>query len=441
MSDHDLVIRNGTVVFPWGIAAADLGIAGGRIAAIGSAVRDGAETIDARGLHVLPGIIDPHVHFRDGGDADRAHVETMETGTRGAVLGGVTTVFDMPNTTRPAIDRETLAVKRAHAERVAWCDVGLYVGATTGNADALATLEREPGIAAIKVFAGSSTGDLLVSDDRDIARVLASGTRRVAFHSEDEERLQTRRAMFAAGGSYADHPRWRDEDCALIGTRRIVALARRANRPIHILHVSTADELDLLNAHRDLATMEVLVNHLTQSAPDCYERLGAYAVMNPPLRDRRHLDAAWRAIADGRVDTIGSDHAPHPVSGKEKPWPDTAAGLTGVQTLLPIMLDHVASGRLSIGRLADLMSAGVARVYGLAAKGRIASGWDADLTLVDLAARRRIERSWLASPCGWSPFADVDVTGWPVATIVRGHVVMRDGAVLGVPEGRLARFV
>ena len=439
MSDHDLVIRNGTVVFPWGIAATDLGIRDGRIAAIGAGI-GGAETIDARGLHVLPGIIDPHVHFRDGGEADRPQVETMETGTRGAVLGGVTTVFDMPNTTHPAIDAATLATKRAHAERVAWCDVGLYVGATTGNAAALATLEREPGVAAIKVFAGSSTGDLLVSEDPDLARVLASGTRRVAFHSEDERRLQARRAMFAAGGGYDDHPRWRDEACALIGTRRIVALSRAANRPIHILHVSTADELDLLDAHRDLATVEVLVNHLTQCAPECYERLGAYAVMNPPLRDRRHLDAAWRAVADGRVDTIGSDHAPHPRAGKEKPWPETAAGLTGVQTLLPVMLDHVAAGRLGIGRLADLMSAGVARVYGVPNKGRIARGFDADLTVVDLRARRRIERSWLASPCGWSPFEDTMVTGWPIATVVRGHVVMRDGAILGAPQGRLARF-
>ncbi len=440
MSDHDLVIRNGTIVLPWGIAEADLGIRGGRIAAIGGAVRDGAETIDARGLHILPGIIDPHVHFRDGGDADRPDVETMATGTRGAVLGGVTAVFDMPNTTRPATDAASLAVKRAHAGQVAWCDVGLYVGATTANAEALATLEREPGVAAIKVFAGSSTGDLLVSDDRDIARVLGSGTRRVAFHSEDEGRLQARRATFASGGRYEDHPRWRDEDCALIGTRRIVALAQEANRPVHILHVSTAEELDLLDRHRDLATVEVLVNHLTQSAPDCYERLGAYAVMNPPLRDRRHLDAAWQAVADGRVDTIGSDHAPHPRTAKEKPWPETAAGLTGVQTLLPIMLDHVAAGRLGIGRLVDLMSAGVARVYGVPDKGRIARGFDADLTIVDLGARRRIEGSWLASPCGWSPFEGVSVTGWPVATVVRGHVVMRDGAILGTPQGRSVRF-
>ncbi len=440
MPDHDLVIRNGTVVFPWGSAIADLAMRHGRIARIGR-VADGDETIDARGLHVLPGIIDPHVHFRDGGDADRPDVETMETGTRGAVLGGVTTVFDMPNTSHPAIDAPSLARKAAHVERVAWCDVGLYVGATAGNADALASLERLLGVAAVKVFAGSSTGDLLVADDEGIARVLASGTRRVAFHSEDEARLRARRALFPAGGTYDDHRRWRDEECAFLGTRRIVALARAATRPIHILHVSTAEELDWLDAHRDLATVEVLVNHLTETAPEAYERLGAYAVMNPPIRDARHRQAAWRAVADGRVDTIGSDHAPHPRRAKEKPWPDTAAGLTGVQTLLPVMLDHVAAGRLTIERLADLMSAGPARVYGLPTKGRIARGFEADLTLVDLRSRRRIESASLASPCGWSPFEGFAVTGWPVATIVRGRIVMRDGALLGTQTGRLARFV
>ncbi len=441
MVRFDLIIEGGTLVLPGGSVEAAIGIADGRIAAIGITAGDDAATrIDARGLTVLPGIIDPHVHFRDGGEADRPDVETLATGTRGAVLGGVTTIFDMPNTTRPTVDAETLAIKSAHAERVAFCDVGLYVGATTGNAASLAALERRPGVAAIKVFAGSSTGDLLVGDDDGIARVLASGRRRVAFHSEDEQRLQARRALFAAGGTFDDHRRWRDEECAFLGTRRIVASARATDRPIHILHVSTEEELDFLPRHRDLVTVEVLVNHLSQVAPECTERLGGYAIMNPPLRDRRHVDAAWRAVADGRVDTIGSDHAPHPRAAKERPWPDTAAGLTGVQTVLPIMLDHVAAGRLTIGRLADLMSAGPARVYGLRAKGRIARGYDADLTLVDLRARRRIEASALASPCGWSPFDGVSVTGWPVMTVVRGHIAMRDGTVAARPEGRLARF-
>ena len=441
MARYDLIVRNGTLVLPWGEVQADLAVAGGRIAAIGVDGRDEAETVlDAAGLHVLPGIIDPHVHFRDSGQGHvDASGETMETGTRGAVLGGVTTVFDMPNTVPSLVDAGALAAKQAHAERVAWCDVGLYVGATKGNVAELAALERGRGVCAIKVFAGSSTGDLLVEDDDSIGRVLAAGTRRVAFHSEDELRLQARKPA-ATGGPYSEHMRWRDEECAFLGTRRIVSLAERRNRPVHILHVSTAEELEWLDAHRRHATVEVLVNHLSQSAPEAYERLGAYAVMNPPIRERRHLEAAWRAVRDGRVDTIGSDHAPHPRAAKARPWPATAAGLTGVQTLLPVMLDHVAAGRLTLARLADLMSAGPARVYGLQGKGRIVRGGDGDLTLVDLGARRRIEASWLVSPCGWSPFEGMQVTGWPVATIVRGAVVMRDDTVLGAPTGKLAQF-
>ncbi|MGC8468462.1 MAG: dihydroorotase [Acetobacteraceae bacterium] len=434
----DLVLGGGQVVLPWGVEALDIGVREGRIAALGvPASAPAAARFDARGLAVLPGLIDAHVHFRDPGDAS---VETIATGTRGAILGGITAVFDMPNTTPPITDAAQLAGKQRHAEATAWCDIGLYVGATKTNIAALGALESARGVCAVKVFAGSSTGDLLVEDDLSLERVMRSGRRRIAYHSEDEYRLRERRALFAEGDPPARHADWRDVETAFLGTRRILALARKTGRPAHILHVSTAEELDYAARHRDIATVEVLVNHLTQWAPDAYERLGNYAVMNPPLRERRHLDAAWAAVADGRVDVVGSDHAPHSRAAKERPWPSCAAGLTGVQTIVPLMLDHVAAGLLSLARLADLMAAGPARVYGLATKGRIAVGYDADFTVVDPAARRVIEPGWLASPCGWSPFAGTTVTGWPVATILRGQVVMREGEVLGAASGRLARF-
>jgi dihydroorotase len=438
----DLVVRGGTCVLPWGEAEADIGARRGRIAAIGDLRGAHAErAVDARHLHVLPGLIDPHVHFRDSGQgAGLPDVETMSTGTRGAVLGGVTAVFDMPNTSPALTDAAALAAKQAHVERHAWCDVGLYIGATHGNVAQLARLETARGVCGVKVFAGSSTGDLLVADDEGIERVLRAGRRRVSFHSEDETRLRQRRALFSHGEPYARHAEWRDIETAFLGTRRIVALARASARPVHILHVSTAEELDFLADYRDTASIEVLVNHLTQVAPDAYDRLGPYAVMNPPLRDARHREAAWQAVRDGRVDSVGSDHAPHSRAAKQRPWPACAAGLTGVQTLVPVMLDHVAAGRLSLGRMVDLMSAGPARTYGAVGKGRLAVGYDADLTLVDLAARRRIEAGWIASPCGWTPFDGVTVTGWPVATIVRGEVVMRDGALPGAPAGRLVAF-
>ncbi len=438
MTHYDLIIRGGRCALPWGEVEADIGVRSGLIAAIGlTAAAAATETIDAKGLHVLPGLIDPHVHFRDPGDPT---IESIPSGTRGAVLGGLTSVFDMPNTSPSVTSAGQVAWKQEYIERSAWCDMGFYVGATKSNAVELASLELERGVCGVKVFAGSSTGDLLVEDDASLEAVMRHGRRRVSYHSEDEYRLQARRDLFESGDPYASHMQWRDPECAALGTRRIVALAERTGRPAHILHVSTEEELIFLRQHRSIATVELLLNHLTQAAPEAYERLGGYAVMNPPIRDQRHMDAAWAAVADGTADTIGSDHAPHSRASKERPWPEVAAGLTGVQTLVPLMLDHVAAGRLSLARLVDLMSAGPARTYGAVGKGRIAAGYDADFTLVDLRKRRTIDESWLASPCGWSPFTGTAVTGWPVVAIVRGRVVMREDEVLGLPSGRLVQF-
>ncbi|MDQ2801560.1 MAG: amidohydrolase family protein, partial [Pseudomonadota bacterium] len=316
---HDLIIRGGTLVLPWGEEPAGVAVSAGRIVAIGDVRADTAEQVlDARGLHVLPGLMDPHVHLRDPGDPA---VESIPTGTRAAVLGGLACVFDMPNTTPSITDAERLAWKQGYVEREAWCDMGLYVGASRANIGQLAGLERERGVCAVKVFAGSSTGDLLIEDDATLARVMRDGRRRVAYHSEDEYRLQERRKLFHTGEPYARHMEWRDEECAFLGTRRLMALARETGRPAHVLHVSTAQELDYLRDFRDIATVEVLVNHLTQVAPECYERLGGLAVMNPPIRGERHREAAWAAVRDGRVDTVGSDHAPHALAAKRRPWP------------------------------------------------------------------------------------------------------------------------
>jgi dihydroorotase len=434
----DLLIKGGICQLPWGAAAADIGVRDGRIAMIGPAGdASAAHIIDARNLHVLPGLIDPHVHLRDPGDAS---IESIPTGTKAAVLGGLTAVFDMPNTSPAITNAETLAWKQDYAAREAWCDMGLYVGGTRANTPDLGALETMAGVCAVKIFAGSSTGDLMIEDDASLEKAMLSGRRRIAYHSEDEYRLQARKPLFKSGDPYRMHMEWRDEECAFLGTRRLMALARKTGRPAHILHVSTAQELDYLKDFRDIATMEVLVNHLTQIAPDVYDRLQGFGVMNPPIRGQAHYNAAWAAIADGTVDTIGSDHAPHPRAAKLKPWPDCPAGLTGVQTLVPVMLDHVNSGRLSLARMVDLMAAGPARVYGAINKGRIAAGYDADFTLVDLKKQRRISNDWIVTPAGWTPFDGMDVTGWPVGTVVRGQIVMRDDEVLGAPVGKLVAF-
>jgi dihydroorotase len=437
MTSYDLILRGGACVLPWGIETTDVGVREGRIAALGDLrTAHAANEVDCRGLHVLPGLIDAHVHLRDPGDPA---VEDLSHGTKGALLGGLTTVFDMPNTAPAITDRERLDWKRGYLDGRAWVDVGIYVGASMKNIGELAALELQPNVCAVKVFAGSSTGDLLVADDASLEAVMRSGRRRICYHSEDEYRLQERKPQFTSGMPHRNHMVWRDVECAFLGTRRLMALARKTGRPAHILHVSTAEELNYLKDFRDVCTVEVLLNHLTQT-DEAYDRLGGYAVMNPPIRDARHMEAAWAAVADGTVDVVGSDHAPHSRAAKERPWPDCAAGLTGVQTIVPLMLDHVSAGRLSLSRLVDLMCAGPARVYGVTGKGRLAAGYDADFTLVDMKKRRTIEESWIVSPCGWTPFAGHRCTGWPVMAILRGEVAMREDEVIGAPRGQAVSF-
>jgi dihydroorotase len=437
MKNFDLILRGGRCVLPWREEITDVGVIAGRISEIGDLRTAKAQSvIDCRGLHVLPGLTDAHVHLRDPGDPT---VETMEAGTKGAVLGGLTSIFDMPNTAPPLTSKEALDTKRDYAEGRNWCDIGFYVSAANSNVSELGELEREANVCGVKLFAGGSTGDLLVPDDETIEKAMRNGRRRMSFHAEDEYRVQERKKRYVDGNPHRLHPEWRDLECAMLGTRRIIALARKCNRQAHILHVSTAEELDYLKDCRDIATVEVLVNHLTQT-DEAYDRLGGFAVMNPPIRSERHKIAAWEAIANGTVDVVGSDHAPHSRFAKERPWPQTSAGLTGVQTLVPIMLDHVSAGRLSLSRLTDLMAAGPARVYGSLCKGRLAAGYDADFTVVDMKKERIIEESWIVSPCGWTPFAGHTCKGWPVMTIVRGDVVMREDSLLGTARGKPIRF-
>jgi dihydroorotase len=436
---YDVILKGGTVVNQDGRVQRDLGVTNGKIVALGDLSRASAgEVVDCTGLHILPGVIDSQVHFREPG---LDHKEDLETGSRAAVLGGVTTVFEMPNTIPQTTDPAALADKIRRGRHRMHCDFAFWVGGTHENVKDVPELERLPGAAGIKVFMGSSTGSMLVAYDATLERVLAHGRRRVAVHCEDEQRLIERRSLIPATGAHVRmHPLWRDEETALRATTRLLRASARTRRRIHVLHVTTADEMALLREHKDLATVEVLPQHLTLSAPECYERLGTYAQMNPPIRDARHQAALWAAVRDGTVDVLGSDHAPHTRAEKDKPYPESPSGLTGVQTLLPLMLDHVAKGRLTLERLVDLTSAAPQRVFGLVNKGRIALGYDADLTLVDLKATRTIEHRWIASRVGWTPFDGMTVTGWPVATIIRGHTVMRDDQLIGTPIGGLVRF-
>jgi dihydroorotase len=434
----DLILRGGTVVNQDGAAVRDVGVREGRIAAVGELGGARApETLDCAGLHVLPGVIDTQVHFREPG---MTHKEDLESGSRGAVMGGVTAVFEMPNTNPVTTDDGELADKVGRAIGRMHCDFAFFVGGTSENADNVAEFEQLPGCAGIKVFMGSSTGSLLVAGDEGLRAILRNIRRRASFHAEDEPRLNERKGERIEGDPRS-HPVWRDPVAALRATTRLIAMARDTGKRVHVLHVSTAEEIDLLASHKDVATVEVTPHHLTLVAPECYERLGTRAQMNPPVRDARHRDAIWRGIHDGTVDILGSDHAPHTLEEKSKPYPASPSGMTGVQTLVPVMLDHVAAGRLSIERFVDLSSTGPARVFGIANKGRIASGYDGDFTIVDLKKRQTITNAWIESKAGWTPYDGVTVNGWPVATILRGTVVMRDGQLLARGQGQPVRFL
>ncbi|MBJ7512133.1 dihydroorotase [Brevundimonas sp.] len=436
---YDLIVRGGEVANHAGRGPADVGVIDGKIAFVGDLSQASAgETFDATGLTVLPGVIDTQVHFREPGLEWK---EDLETGSRAAALGGVVAVFEMPNTNPNTTDPDTMADKLARAKDRMWTDHAFYVGGTHENADYLGELERLPGCCGVKVFMGASTGDLLIADDEGVRKVLSNVRRRATFHSEDEYRLVERRGL-ARTGDWTSHPEVRDAESAIRSTRRLVGLAQETGARIHVLHVTTKDEMEFLRFHKDVATVEITPQHLTLAAPEAYERLGAYAQMNPPIRSQEHVDALWLwGMQQGVADVIGSDHAPHTKEEKAKPYPASPSGMPGVQTLVPLMLTHVANGGLSLERFIDLTSAGAQRVFGTANKGRMAVSYDADLTIVDLKAKRTITHDQQASRCGWTPFDGVEATGWPMATIVRGRVVMQDGELIGAAHGRPVRFM
>ena len=434
----DLVISGAELVTPSGRGMGDVGVRGGKIAAIGSiGAAQAGEVFDGRGLTVLPGMIDTQVHFREPGMEWK---EDLETGSRGAVLGGVTAVFEMPNTRPTTTDKARLEDKLARAKGRMHCDHAFYVGATHENAAELGELERSPGCCGVKVFMGASTGDLLIPDDEGIEAVLRSIHRRAAFHSEDEARLAERRPL-ARPGDWTSHPEVRDVEAAVRSTRRLIGMAEKLGKRVHILHVTTAEEVEIIAAHRAYATMEANPQHLTFAAPEVYERLKGYAQMNPPIREARHREGLWRGIVQGVVDVLGTDHAPHTKEEKEQPYPASPSGMPGVQTIVPVMLTHVAAGKLTLERFVDLMAHGPQRVFGLADKGRLAVGYDADFTVVDLQARRTIRSEDMATRSGWTPFDGFEATGWPMATIIRGRSVMRDGEVISPGQGRPCRFL
>ena len=437
MSENlSLIIKNGSCYINGKLTNTDIGLLGNKIKIIGEIKGDGLNIYDATNKLVLPGIIDTQVHFREPGSTD---AEDLESGSRAAVLGGVTSLFEMPNTNPPTANLIEFEKKLKAAKNRMHSNYAFYFGATPDNTDQLKQLKNVEGCCGVKLFAGSSTGNLLVDKESDIEKVISSSDRIVSIHSEDEDIIKLRK-KFIKQGNVHSHPEWRNVECAMSSTRRVVKIAERYNKKIHVLHVTTKEEVDFLAMHKKNVTFETTPQHLTLFAPDCYDKLGTYAQMNPPLRSKEHYDRLWVAIKNNIVDVLGSDHAPHLKSNKDKEYPNTPSGMPGVQTIFPIMIDHVNKGKLTLSQLVNLMCENPCRIFGIKNKGFIKEGYDADLTIVDMSKKVTIKNEMMASKCGWTPFHNHKITGFPVGTIVNGNLVMEDGKILIKSKGKPLEF-
>lgn len=444
MPNFDLVFNGGQAIVPTAsgsrnlkVADVNVGVRGGRIAEVSTAKLNATKVIECKGLVLFPGFIDSQVHFREPG---MTHKEDLASGSKGAALGGITSFFEMPNTIPATTTKELFEDKIKRATGRVWTNFAFYVGGSPENVDQLASLEVLPGCAGIKIFMGSSTGTLLVEDRAVLEKILRQGNRRVIVHSEDEKRLRERKNIAQDSHDVHMHPVWRDVDSAVKSTVELLKLARKTNRMVHVLHVSSGEEMEILAQAKDIATVEVLPQHLTFAAPDCYEKLGTKAQQNPPIREARHRDRIWRAVLDGTVTVMGSDHAPHTLAEKAKEYPMSPSGMPMVQTTIPLMLNHINNGKMPLLRLAELMCENPRHVFGCKSKGRIEVGLDADFTLVDLNKVDTMTNEKVASKAGWTPLDGQKLKGWPIASFINGEQLLDNGKLLGQPRGRVVHF-
>ena len=432
----DLIIKNGKCFINGELKEVDLAVNDGKIHKIGQISEEAKKKINVEGQIVLPGCIDTQTHFREPGSTD---TEDLHSGSRAAIAGGITSVFEMPNTNPPTSNMKEFQRKLDLAKDRMYCNYAFYFGATADNANDLASLKDLEGCCGIKLFAGSSTGNLLVAEEKDIEKVFQNSSKVVAVHSEDEAILNINKKLIKKGNVHT-HPVWRSVECAISSTRRIVKIAERYKKRAHILHITTKEEIDFLSQHKGNITFEITPQHLTLYAPDCYNKLGTYAQMNPPIRDKSHYDRLWYAVRNNLNDTIGSDHAPHLKVNKDKEYPNSPSGMPGVQTILPVMLNHVNEGRLTLNQLINYVCENPIKIFGIKNKGFIKEGYDADFTIVDMNKIIEIKNENIESKCKWSPFNGDTFKGTPVATIIRGEVKMKDGKIIGDPSGKPLEF-
>ena len=428
----DLIIKNGQCYIDGDLKNVDVAIKDGKIHQIGKISEKAKEEINAKGQTVLPGCIDTQTHFREPGSTD---TEDLHSGSRAAISGGITSVFEMPNTNPPTSNMKEFQRKLDLAKNRMYCNYAFYFGATADNSQDLASLKDLDGCCGIKLFAGSSTGNLLVAEENDIDKVFQNSSKVVAVHSEDEAILNTNKKLIKKGDVHT-HPIWRSVECAMSSTRRIVKIAERYNKKAHILHITTKEEIDFLSQHKGNISFEITPQHLTLFAPDCYNKLGTYAQMNPPIRDKSHYDRLWYAVRNNLNDTIGSDHAPHLKVNKDKEYPNSPSGMPGVQTILPVMLNHVNEGKLTLNQLINNVCENPIKIFRIKNKGFIKEDYDADFTIVDMNRIIEIKNENIESKCKWSPFNRYKFKGTPVATIINGEIKMKDGKIIGDPSGK-----
>jgi dihydroorotase len=428
------LIKNASVVLPDSIERVSIVIEGARIADIDPAAHLAVdEVIDATGLHLLPGIIDDQVHFREPG---LTHKEDLTSASRACAKGGITTFLEMPNTVPAATSQARIDEKLALAAQKSLVNYGFYIGSTPNNLTDLIQARRTPGI---KIFIGSSTGDLLVDDQDALERIFAQTSLPLTAHCEDEATVRANAVRFAGTHNVADHSRIRDHEAALIATRRALDLAYRHRHRFHVLHVSTAAETELLADHRGLITGEACPHHLLLNIED-YARLGTLVQMNPSLKTRADSEGLWKALKDGRLQVIATDHAPHTFEEKRQPYPKSPSGIPAVENSLALILNEVHHGRCTLQQVVHWMCDAPARVWDIVGKGRIAVGYDADLVLVDLERAAQIRNEEQLTKSGWSPWHGETLTGWPVRTWVMGREVFREGRFLADHGGQEAQF-
>ena len=425
MNSIDLIIKNGKIINHDEEIVADIAVKDGKIVEIGKSLSGATNSIDATGLVILPGLIDSQVHFREPG---LTHKEDIKSGSKGAALGGICTYFEMPNTNPPTTTVTAVQEKLDIASKTSYTNYYFYIGATDSNLEELKKAQELPGCIGVKIFLGSSTGDLLLYNEEKLLEIFKNITVPIAVHCESEKRLNERKHIRDEATSVHAHYDWRDPQSALEATQMIIAIAKKAGRKVHVLHVSTKEEIEFLKANKAHCTFELTPQHLTLSAPEIYDNIDTLAQMNPPIRTKDHTEALWSAVDEDVVDVFGSDHAPHTLNEKRKGYPHSPSGMPGVQTIFPVMLFHMNKGRITLQKIVEKLSYNPAKIFGLN-KGRVEVGRDADFTIVDLDKEWVINTKDQASKCGWTPFYGMLVKGAPVITIVSGTIAMIKGEV------------